>query len=81
MARLFILDGRVVDPASKINRRMDVIVRDGLIEELCRPGRARPKKSDRVLDASDLLVLPGLIDMHVHLRDPGMTAADLISCY
>ena len=73
MARLFILNGRVVDPASKINRRMNVIVRDGLIEAL---GNARPKKSDRVLDASGLLVLPGLIDMHVHLRDPGMKAAE-----
>jgi dihydroorotase len=71
---LFILGGRVVDPASKINRRMDVIVRGGLIEALSR--RARPRKSDRVLDASGLLVLPGLIDMHVHLRDPGMKAAE-----
>jgi dihydroorotase len=53
---------------------MDVIVRGGLIEALSR--RARPKKSDRVLEAAGLLVLPGLIDMHVHLRDPGMTAAE-----
>jgi len=55
---------------------MDVIVRGGLIEAVRRPGGARPKKSDRVLDASGLLVLPGLIDMHVHLRDPGMAAAE-----
>jgi dihydroorotase len=74
VARLFILNGRVVDPASKINQRRDVVVRGGLIEELSR--HARPKKSDRVLDASGFLVLPGLIDMHVHLRDPGMTAAE-----
>jgi len=74
VAGLFILNGRVVDPASKINRCMDVIVRGGRVEALSR--RVRPKKSDRVLDASGLLVLPGLIDMHVHLRDPGMTAAE-----
>ena len=74
MARLFILNGRVVDPAGRINRRMDVVVQGGRVEALSR--RARSKKSDRVLDASGYLVLPGLIDMHVHLRDPGMTAAE-----
>ena len=77
MARLLILGGRVVDPASRINRRMDVIVRGGRIEALSR--RVRKKKSDRVLDAAGLLVLPGLIDMHVHLRDPGMTAAENVA--
>jgi dihydroorotase len=76
VARLFILNGRVVDPASRLDRRMEVIVSGGLIEAVRRPGGDRPKKSDRVLDAAGLLVLPGLIDMHVHLRDPGMTAAE-----
>lgn len=76
MTRLFILGGRVVDPASKLNRRMDVVVAGECIQAVRRPGGARPKKSDRVLDASGLLVFPGLIDMHVHLRDPGMPAAE-----
>ncbi len=76
MAGLFILGGRVVDPAGGLDRRMDVIVSGGRIQAVRRPGRARPQRGDRVLDASGLLVLPGLIDMHVHLRDPGMTGAE-----
>jgi dihydroorotase len=74
---LFILGGRVVDPARNINRRMDVVVAGDRIEAVLRSQKAiQPRRTERVLDASGLLVLPGLIDMHVHLRDPGMTAAE-----
>lgn len=63
---LFIRGGRIIDPASGRDEVGDLAVVDGLISK----STARPKDAP-VIDAKGLIVAPGLIDMHVHLREPG----------
>ncbi|MBQ8929900.1 MAG: dihydroorotase [Oscillospiraceae bacterium] len=68
---LLIKNGRIVDPAAGTDRIGDLFVENGKIAPLHRvPGDLPP---DRILDASDKIVAPGLVDMHVHFRDPGLT--------
>jgi len=67
---LLIKGGRVVDPAQNIDDVLDVMIVDGVIREL---GKGlQPERDCEVISAEGLLVTPGLIDMHVHLRDPGL---------
>ena len=67
MTNMLIRGGRVIDPANGVDEIADVLIEDGRIAAI---GSA-PGKADRVIDASGLIVCPGLIDMHVHLREPG----------
>jgi dihydroorotase len=60
--------GHVVDPGSGFDRRADIRVRDGKIATV---GRLELEPGERVIDAEGLIVAPGLIDVHVHLREPG----------
>ena len=71
MATLLIRGGRVVDPAQGIDRVDDVLVRDGLIVSVGHAGGQPLGRADETIDATGLIVAPGLIDMHVHLREPG----------
>ncbi|WP_428927622.1 allantoinase AllB [Marinibacterium sp. SX1] len=50
----------------------DILIRDGLVAALAKPGQIAPEGHE-VIDATGLFALPGLIDVHVHFRDPGMT--------
>ena len=68
MADLLIKNGRVIDPANDLDKSADVLVEKGKITKVA---RAIKEKADKVIDAKGLLVTPGLIDLHVHLRDPG----------
>ena len=67
MTDILIKGGRVIDPASDLDAAADVLIRDGKIE---RVGKVEAE-ADRTVDAAGLVVTPGLIDMHVHLREPG----------
>ncbi len=62
-----IVNGRIIDPANKIDRIGDLVIKDGLIADAAQPGAADLP----VIDAAGCWVVPGLIDMHVHLREPG----------
>ena len=64
---LLLRGGRVVDPSQGIDRIDDVLVRDGLVVAI---GPAETG-ADEMIDATGLIVAPGLVDMHVHLREPG----------
>lgn len=66
---LLIQNGRLIDPASATDARLDILVVDGLITRIA--SGIRPEGSCEVIDASGCIVVPGLIDMHVHFREPG----------
>ena len=65
---LLLRGGRVIDPSSALDRVADIRVQDSAIVEI---GSLIPDPSERVLDVTGLVVAPGLIDVHVHLREPG----------
>jgi len=67
---LLIKGGRLIDPSQGIDATMDILIADGVVLELGQ-GIAAPEGT-QAIDASGLIVTPGLIDMHVHLRDPGL---------
>src|SRR5512145_2664694 len=67
---LLIKGGRVIDPTQKIDEVLDVLVENGLIKQVGK-GLSAPAGTATV-DAAGCYVTPGLIDMHVHLRDPGL---------
>lgn len=66
---ILLKSGRVIDPSLELDAELDVRLVDGLITELGTD--LTPGKHAQVLDCRGLVVCPGLIDMHVHLRDPG----------
>lgn len=68
MSTLLIQGGRIIDPSQAIDRIDDLLVRDGIILAI---GQSSNEKVDKTIDATGLIVTPGLIDMHVHLREPG----------
>lgn len=74
---ILIKGGRILDPATNTDELLDLYLEDGIIvsrEKNCR------RKADHVVDARGKYVMPGLIDMHVHLRDPGFThKGDVVS--
>lgn len=67
---LLIKGGRVIDPSQGIDDTLDVVVENGRVKEIGK-GLAAPAGAETI-DASGRYVVPGLIDMHVHLRDPGL---------
>ena len=70
-----IKNGRVIDPSQSLDKTTDVLIADGVIRMV---GRATGM-ADRIIDARGLIVCPGLIDMHVHLREPGNDDAETIA--
>lgn len=73
---LVIQGGTVIDPASNRHELLDVVIADGRIVELRAPGA--PSVTGERVDASGCWVVPGLIDMHVHLREPGFEYKETI---
>lgn len=68
--KILIKNGHVIDPDTKLDQVADVLLEDDKIQEVKENIK---DKADRVIDARGCYVMPGLIDMHVHLRDPGLT--------
>jgi len=75
-AKLLVRGGRVVDPASGFDDHADVAIADGRIAGI--GGRAAGFEADRVLDASGLVVCPGLVDLAARLREPGHEHAHML---
>ena len=67
---ILIKNGRIIDPDSKMDQVAELLIEDDKIAQV---GEKLEEKADRIIDAKGCFVMPGLIDMHVHLRDPGLT--------
>ena len=72
---LLIKNGRVVDPESQIDDELDVLIDNGSIVDI---DKTIKTKAQRFIDAANLVVAPGFIDMHVHLREPGQENKETI---
>jgi dihydroorotase len=75
---LVVWGGRVVDPANGLDEARDVLVRDGMIAGVERPGTFDGVEAERV-EARGCVVCPGFVDVHVHLREPGQTYKETIA--
>lgn len=73
MNRILLKGGRVIDPAAQYNEVSDVLIEDGRIQKVGKDLKAGEAK---IHDVSGKVVVPGLIDMHVHLREPGQEAKE-----
>ena len=76
---MIIRGGRLIDPAAKIDAPRDLLLQDGRVAAVEQPGAFEGVKADEILDASGLVVSPGLIDIHVHLREPGQSYKETIA--
>ena len=68
MKSILIQGGHVVDPANQIDGEADVFIQDGKIAKV---GKGLKVKADQVINAKGKIVTPGLVDIHVPLREPG----------
>ncbi|MBV8497996.1 MAG: dihydroorotase [Candidatus Eremiobacteraeota bacterium] len=76
MTGLLIAGGRIVDPANSLDALRDLRVRDGAVIEIGE--HLEPQAGEMAIDAAGTIVTPGLVDMHVHLREPGFPAKERI---
>jgi dihydroorotase len=76
--RLLIANGYVIDPTQGVNGGKDVLIEDGRVAALLKSGEAAPDGA-KVFDATGLIVAPGFIDLHTHLREPGQEYKETIA--
>src|SRR5256885_364876 len=74
---LLIKGGHLIDPAAKIDAPMDILIEHGRVAEVAAPNKI--KGADEKFDARGLVVSPGFIDLHVHLREPGQSHKETIA--
>jgi dihydroorotase len=79
LGNMLILNGHAIDPASGVDGPRDVLVRLGRVAAVDQPGAFGSLRVAEVLDAAGCIVAPGLIDIHVHLREPGQTHKETIA--
>ena len=79
MSDILILNGRLVDPASGVDAERDVLLRHGRVAAVEMPGGLKGVKAKETIDATGMVVAPGLVDVHVHLREPGQTYKESIA--
>ena len=70
---MLIKNGFLIDPASDTERLVDLRITDGLIQTLADAGTLTPENGEDELDVAGLMISPGLVDTHIHFRDPGFT--------
>src|SRR6266700_1918137 len=79
MNALLLTGGRVIDPANRLDASADVLIIDGKISAVGKDASANVPAGAERFDAKGMIVCPGLIDLHVHLREPGQTAKENIA--
>jgi dihydroorotase len=75
---LLVKNGRVLDPARQTDASLDVLIDGDRIAEVAAAGKIVPKNGVEIFDASGLIVAPGFIDLHAHLREPGQESSETI---
>ncbi|MFH0974502.1 MAG: dihydroorotase [Spirochaetota bacterium] len=75
---ILIKNGRIIDPASNMDKEFDILIEGNIIKKISRDIEPPSDKKTNIIDASDCIVLPGLIDMHVHFREPGREDVETI---
>ena len=78
MSDILVLNGRLVDPASGVDAERDLLLRHGKVAAVEKPGGFNDVNAKEVIDARGMVVAPGLVDVHVHLREPGQTYKESI---
>ena len=76
MSSILIKKGRLIDPANGVDAVKDILVKEGKVAEI---SDNIEENADKVIDATGLVVMPGLIDLHVHFRDPGYENKETIA--
>lgn len=79
MNSLLLTGGRVIDPANRLDATADVLILNGKIAAVGPEAAGQAPRDIEKFDAKGLVVCPGLIDLHVHLREPGQTAKETIA--
>jgi dihydroorotase len=81
MSTILIRGGHLIDPASSLDAPSDLLLRGGRVAEVSAPGKVKLIKGEdvEVIDATGLVVAPGLVDIHVHLREPGQSYKETIA--
>ncbi len=74
---VLIRGGHVIDAATNTDKVMDLYLDDGVIQEIGE-NLQKADAGDRVIDADGLVVMPGIVDLHVHFRDPGQEYKETI---
>jgi len=74
--KILIKNGHIVDPGNNVDKVSDILTENGKISRIAENIKA---EADNVIDATDKLVMPGLVDMHVHLREPGREDKETIA--
>jgi dihydroorotase len=76
---IVIKDGHIIDPSQGIDRVGDILIEDGKIKEITDQGtKVKNDPETRIINAQGMIIIPGLIDMHVHLREPGFEYKETI---
>jgi dihydroorotase len=75
---LLVKNGRVLDPASKTDAALDILLEGEKIREVAPAGKITAQQNIEVFDAAGLIVAPGFIDLHAHLREPGQESSETI---
>src|SRR5437763_10853149 len=78
MKTMLIKKGRLLDPFQYLDANYDLLVKDGVVAEIAAQGKIHAT-ADQVIDAAGLIVAPGFIDIHVHLREPGQSHKETIA--
>jgi dihydroorotase len=79
MSRILLRGGRLIDPAHAIDGLRDVLIAEGEVEAIEAPGRLGVPEGATSIDATGCWIVPGLVDPHVHLRDPGFPEKETIA--
>jgi len=68
--KLLLTGGRILDPSRDIDLKADLLIEDGVVARIGK-GQSKPAKDTEIVDVAGRVVVPGLIDIHTHLREPG----------